>query len=65
MTIRELHDVTSHSTTIYLMWNGNMRELNRGNVLDLSAYGDYIIDEIQSIERQELMARIKAIPAKN
>lgn len=65
MTVKELHDVTGHNTNIFLLWDGNMRELNRGNVLDMSAYGNYIIDEIQSIDRHEIMARIKAIPATN
>lgn len=63
MTIKELHDITGHSTIIYLLWNGNVRELDRRDVLDMSAYGNYIIDEIQAIEHQKIMARIKAIPA--
>ena len=63
MTVKQLHDMTSHNTTIYILWAGNMRELNRDNILDLSAYGNYVIDEIQAIERHELMARIKVIPA--
>lgn len=65
MTIRELHDITGESTTIYIIWNGQIRELDRRDVLDISAYGKYLIDEIQAINHQELAARIKAIPATN
>lgn len=65
MTIRELHDITGETTTIYIIWNGQIRELDRRDVLDISAYGKYLIDEIQAINHQELAARIKAIPATN
>ena len=65
MTIRELHDITDSNTTIYILWNGQVKELNRHNVLDMSAYGRYLIDEIQAIEHKEIAARIKAIPATN
>ena len=65
MAIRELHDITDSNTTIYILWNGQVKELNRRNVLDMSAYGRYLIDEIQAIEHKEIAARIKAIPATN
>lgn len=64
MTIRQLHELTPADQKIYIGWNGSIQELDRGNALELHAYGLYSIDKIVAISEDKLEADLLAQPVK-
>ena len=63
MTIKQLHDITGRNTTIFISWDGSIYELDRENNLNMAAYGNFIISQINAINETAIEAIIKAIPA--
>ena len=63
MTIKELHDITGNNTRIFISWDGSIYELDRESVLALTAYGKFIIAQINAMGETEIEAVIKAVPA--
>ena len=63
MTVKQLHDITDHNTTIFIAWDGAIFELNRDNALSIEAYGRFIVERIKPMSETDIEATIKAIPA--
>lgn len=63
MTIKQLHDITGRNTTIFITWDGSIYELDRENNLNMAAYGNFVVSQINALGETEIEAVIKAIPA--
>lgn len=64
MTIRQLHDMTPADQKIYIGWQGITQELDRNNVLELHAYGNYSVYKIMAIAEDKIEADLAAQPVK-
>lgn len=64
MTVKQLHEIAPTNQKIYIGWNGSIQELDRMNMLELHAYGNYQIAKILAIEENEIEADLQAQPVK-
>ena len=46
ITVKQLLPLLRNAKEIYLDWNGFVRKIDRNDVLDIDAYGDYAVDSI-------------------
>lgn len=63
MTIKELHDIAGNQVKIFISWNGSINELDRDDILMVTAYSNFLVMRINVLGPNELEAVIKAIPA--
>ena len=63
MTIKQLHDITGRSTTIFMAWDGSIYELDRENNLVIGAYGKFIVSQVNAMSESAIEIVIKTIPA--
>ena len=64
MTIKHLHELTPADHKIFIGWDGAIRELDRGNALEMNAYGAFTIARICVIGENKLEADLLAQPVK-
>lgn len=65
VTVKELVPLLKEAKRIVLNWDGFLREYDPDNVLDVDAYGNYVIDKIiNSIRLEEYELRIAVYPVK-
>ena len=64
MTIKNLIELTPADQKIYIGWNGITQELDRGNALDIHAFGPYQIAKIYAIKEDMIEADLLAQPVK-
>lgn len=62
MTIKELHEMTDNKLGIGIKYGGKEATLDRENIVDLMAYGDFIIDKLTVSTYPEIIAFIQMIP---
>ena len=55
MTIKELHNTLNAKTSISIIWDGYVHELNRDDELCLNAYGDFLIKEIKTTAQNHVV----------
>lgn len=65
MTIQELHDTTNRIVKIHIDYGDWTTELNRENPLELHAYGNYQIAQLDPTGCGEITVFVKMIPATN
>lgn len=49
MTVKEVCGILKAAKTIALGWNGASVEFEKGNLLMMDAYGNYVVDSIEAV----------------
>ena len=63
MTVKELFEVTHHSVTIKICFNGNALTVDKDDLLIQDAFGSYVVEKIYAYE-DELELDLKMQPVR-